>query len=510
MSVNSDTRFGGEHDFVSLRRFEDFVAQVPICSYEELRPYIDEQADTGMPSLTAARPVLYVQTSGTTGEPKRIPLTPETLSHYRKQQRIFACLQHQVSPEAYSGKTFGIAGAAVESRLPSGVPVGSISGHLYACMPRIIRERYIIPPEIFSIEDYDQRYLAMLRLALAEPDITFMAGANPSSFLRLLVILNERRAELLSDIESGRMSGIERLAPDVRKAIEPRLTADPGRARALRGISGELTYANVWPDIRLVTTWTGGSCGIALATLKQRLPANTTVMDLGYLASEMRGTITLGQDFGGGLPMLQHVYFEFIEISAWDAGARETVRLHEIEDGRDYYLIVTTPSGLYRYFMNDIVRAVGRIHATPLLRFVQKGKGVTSITGEKLCESQVIDAVRAAAAIHNIKTIFFMMLADESANAYRLYLEPDQSGRVAADALAAAIERELRTTNLEYDAKRASGRLQSLQVVYVTAGTGDRYKSHCVAAGQREGQFKPIVLQYQRECRFPFESHRTT
>ena len=47
--------------------------------------------------------------------------------------------------------------------------------------------------------------------------------------------------------------------------------------------------------------------------------------------------------------------------------------------------------------MNDIVRVTGRLHATPLLAFVQKGKGVTSLTGEKLYESQVLEAVRRAA-----------------------------------------------------------------------------------------------------------------
>jgi len=507
--ANWSTRFGREHDFASLKNFQDFKTAVPICGYEELRPYIDEQADTGMPSLTAARPVLYAQTSGTTGEPKRIPLTQETLSHYLEQQRMFTCLQYQACPEAYSGAALGIAGAAVESRLPSGVPVGSISGHLYACMPRLIRKRYVVPPEVFSIEDYDQRYLVMLRLALAERDITYMAGANPSSFLRLLVMLNDRRAELLNDLESGRMTGLERLSPAARKAIAPRLTADPDRAHALRQISGDLTYANVWPNIRLVTTWTGGSCGIALASLKQHLPASVTVMDLGYLASEMRGTVTVDPDSSGGLPLLQHVFFEFAETLGWDAGARETLRLHEIDDGKDYYLIVTTASGLYRYFMNDIVRMVGRVHATPLLRFVQKGKGVASMTGEKLYESQVLDAVRVAATQHGVATTFFMLLADEMANTYRLYLELDKPSGIPADDMAATIDRGLCAANLEYDAKRASGRLQPLRVVYVAAGTGDRYKAHCVAAGQREGQFKPVVLQYLRECHFPFDEHRS-
>ena len=64
--------------------------------------------------------------------------------------------------------------------------------------------------------------------------------------------------------------------------------------------------------------------------------------------------------------------------------------------GLDYYIIVTTPSGLYRYFINDVVRVTGFLHAAPLLKFMQKGKGVTNITGEKLYEAQVLAAVSGA------------------------------------------------------------------------------------------------------------------
>ena len=59
----------------------------------------------------------------------------------------------------------------------------------------------------------------------------------------------------------------------------------------------------------------------------------------------------------------------------------------ELRKGVDYYVIVTTAAGLYRYFINDLVQVTGFLHATPLFRFMQKGKGVTNITGEKLYES---------------------------------------------------------------------------------------------------------------------------
>ena len=75
-------------------------------------------------------------------------------------------------------------------------------------------------------------------------------------------------------------------------------------------------------------------------------------------------------------------------------GPRDVLgRSDELEAGQRYYVLITTASGLYRYFMNDLLEVTGFFHRTPLLRFVQKGKGVTNLTGEKLYEAQMIESV---------------------------------------------------------------------------------------------------------------------
>ena len=80
-------------------------------------------------------------------------------------------------------------------------------------------------------------------------------------------------------------------------------------------------------------------------------------------------------------------------------------------------------TGLYRYFMNDLVEVTGFFQKTPLLRFVQKGKGVTNLTGEKLYEAQVIDAVQGELPRCGVTPTFFVMVADDQAMAYRLMVE---------------------------------------------------------------------------------------
>jgi hypothetical protein len=148
--------------------------------------------------------------------------------------------------------------------------------------------------------------------------------------------------------------------------------------------------------------------------------------------------------------------------------------------------------------MNDLLEVTGFHRRTPLLRFLQKGKGVTSLTGEKLYEAQAIEAVRRATAIHGVMSSFYILVADEEGSTYRLFIEVP-GGHRPPPALAATVDHHLGELNIEYHAKRASGRLGPLAVVPLAAGAAEAYKAACVRRGQREGQFKPAVLQYARE-----------
>jgi hypothetical protein len=503
MESNRDTRFGLKYGFADIRDLATFRARVPVHEYETLRPYIDDQRRAGVPALTAEHPLFYAQTSGSTGRPKYIPVTPSMMALQRSEQRLFSYLQFRACPEAFDGRAFGIMGAAVEDRLDTGHAVGSVSGHLYASLPRVVRSRFVVPPEVLSIADYDLKYLVILRLALGMPDVTYLGSPNPSTFARLLAILNEHRERLLDSVAGGSFAPLGRLEPPLRASIAARLRRDAGRARQL-ATYGTLTFANVWPRIRLVTTWTGGSCGIALDAVREALPAEARVMELGYQSTECRGSIALEPECGWGLPPLDHHVFEFVEQSAWDEGRPEFLGLGDLELRKRYYTLFTTAAGLYRYFMNDLVEIGAFFHRTPMLRFVQKGKGVTSLTGEKLYEAQVIEAVRDVSAQNGFAASFFLLVADEERCGYTLFVET--SGNAAFDErpVADAVDKRLSQLNLEYESKRKSGRLQPLSVSRLQPGTAETYKDVCVRAGQREAQFKPAVLQYRKDLKMPF------
>ncbi|MGZ5164247.1 MAG: GH3 family domain-containing protein [Burkholderiales bacterium] len=510
VSANAGTTFGQRHEFGRISSIGDYMQRVPINEYEALRPYIDAEIERNERGLTAEPPERYARTSGTTGRPKDVPLNPTHLRALCDIQATSVAFQYRSCPEAFEGAILVIVSPPSEGLMPNGKPYGSASGMVAGNTPAVVQEKFVLPAAVLTISDSRLKYLTILRLALARPDVTYLGSANPTTLLTLAKLYREYETQLLDDLRTGSFFCTHEIPKDVMRAIRSRLEPYPTRAAALERVRrehGQVRISDLWPKLRLVVTWTCASAGIAVDALRRELGPHTRILELGYVSSEFRGTITLGRQRGMGLPTLDTHFFEFAEREAWDRGERTCLTLDKLRKGVDYYVIVTTPSGLYRYFINDVVRVSGFLHRTPLLQFRQKGKGVSNITGEKLYEAQVLAAVRAIMDEAQCAARFVMMLADEEACCYRLYVEPAPGPKPAASSLAARVDAKLSEINIEYQAKRESGRLGILSAAWLRPDTGDGYKHACVQQGQREGQFKTVAIAYRRDFRFDLESH---
>lgn len=506
LAANRTTTFGAKHRFEAIRTVADYQQAVPVQTYEDLRHHVERQELTGEPELTAEAPVYYNRTSGTSGAPKNIPLTASGLKRLKAHQRLATHIWSKGAP-ILSGKIFMVGGAAVEGHMPGGTAFGSATGKLRENQPRLLRRRYTLPLSVADVEDYESRYVIMAILGLADPAVTSLGTANPSTLIRLLAVMHEHADTILPAVAQGQLPEdlAAQLDPDEHSGLEAR----PDRAAELQRVldtNGQLTYRAIWPRLAGVVTWTGGSCGVAVGNLKPLLPESCAIIEVGWVASEMQGTINVDPASNTCLPVLGDTFFEFAEREAWEAGSREMLPVSELETGHDYYVVVTTPDGLYRYDMNDIVRVTGWVGATPALVFVQKGSGTTSITGEKLHEAQVLDTVPDVLGEHGLMADFFIMLADVDAAAYTLYVETDAASAPAGDGLAAEIDDRLRSMNIEYDSKRGSGRLEAMSLRSLRPGTGAEYRRRQVAAGQRDAQFKYLHVQYRHDCTFDFDA----
>ena len=507
LSKNQDTVFGKEHGFEEIKSYKGFCDAVPVQSYENLREYIEKQEEEKKPYLTAEQPVMYAQTSGTTGDPKFISILKSSISQYRKSQQVFAYAVYASISGVYNGKVLGIRSPAVEGYLDTGTPYGSMSGFIYKSMPGLVRSKFVVPTEIFEIEDYELKYYLIAVFSLVEDNITLMATANPSTILKLGNIIGKQSHGLVHNIKTGTLPKLDKLSVDQKKNIERNFKKNTKRADRLENIlseKGNLTFADIWPNLKAVCTWTGGSCKVLIPSLQKQLLPSTNIIEMGYLSSEFRGSITIDVLKNRGIPALEENFFEFVEEEEWRSETPTFLTLEQIEEGRKYYIFVTTQNGLYRYFINDIVEVNGRCNSTPTIRFTQKGKGVTNITGEKLYENQLVQVIEAVKQEYGLDTDFFLMLADKKRLQYHLYLENEPVEELG---LLRNLEEKLSNLNIEYENKRKSGRLQSLNLKFLKIGAGEAYKKYCIENGQRESQFKVAHLQYKEDCIFDFHQY---
>lgn len=500
---NVNTGFGSRHNFQKIESYDDFRKYVPISDYEYLRPYIIEQATNQQNKALINDEIrMFNQTSGSTAQPKFIPVTERTLRGLKNSQQISLCRQYKLNPQGYKGKVLGIVSPAIERMSEYQIPIGSASGHFYKNMPNLLKRKYIVPHSVFEIKEYHAKYYVILLLALQHKDITYVGTANPTTLLKMSEILNECKDDLLSDLKNRSVSVSESLSEKVKARIRQIHKPSKKRIAELETIfssEGNITFANIWPSISLLTTWTGGSCGVSLNSVLRLFPENTFVIDPGYLASELRGSMTMEPHNQSGVLTFQFNYFEFVERNDWENGQQKFVPLHKLKKLHEYYVFVTTPSGLYRYNMNDVILVKGYYNACPLISFVQKGIGVCNITGEKLYEGQVLQALDQM----KLSLKYVQVLANEATYSYECYMEwagdSTQSKKEISDQLDDLICQQ----NIEYAEKRKSDRLKPIEVKFMRKGAYDKVKEMCVARGQNDSQFKTILLQYKNK--FPFD-----
>lgn len=504
---NEQTVFGKQHHFSEIADYPSYVKNVSVQDYESLRPYIEKQERDRTPELNSVNPILYAQTSGTTGKPKLVPILPHTVEHYQQSQSLVAYANYCACKGVFDGTILAIGSPAVEGRLNTGTPYGAVSGLVYQSMPKMVHRKYVLPSIIFDVEDYKTKYYLISAFAMRSFNVSIIATANPSTVMKILYTINQHKKEIVEDIRTGNLSNPFNTDAKVIQAINKHFHKDESRANELQTLIDDdeaLSFAQLWPNLKALTVWTGGSIGVLLPEIRRQLPKKTSIIELGYLSSELRGSINVAPNKDYCIPTIHENFFEFIAVEDMDKETSNYLLVDELELGKQYFVWITTQEGLYRYFMNDIIEVNGFVNKTPSIKFIQKGKGVVSLTGEKLYEGQVIDAIENLKNTLELKFDFFILFGDEQAQCYKLFLDADC---LNAEKVSECFDEALCVLNIEFKNKRNSERLGQTKVVFVGKNTYEAYKNHCIDNGQREGQFKYMVLQNQKECDFNFSQH---
>ncbi|MDJ0810120.1 MAG: GH3 auxin-responsive promoter family protein, partial [Desulfobacterales bacterium] len=365
---NAGTDYGRRHGFDRIKSVKDYQTQVPVVTYDDIKSDMDRLVSGESNIFTAEAPIMFAQTSGTTGDPKYVPVTPTCKGREHSDvMRTWTFHAKQSHPDIFEGKVVSLVSPAVEGHTPSGLPYGSASGHIYKNMPGIIRNAYAIPYDSFEIEDYGAKYYVIMRIALAS-EVTFLATANPSSILKMCEKANEYGERIIKDIHDGTLDTDLPIESRLRAAVSRKLKPDPARARELEQFrsrrQGDLLPADYWPRLSLIGCWKGGTVGHYL----EKFPGwfypdgerTIPVRDWGFLSSEARCSVPLSDEGSSGVLTIASNFFEFVPVDELEAQRDnpekwDFLTVGQIEDGKDYYIFFTTTGGLYRYDINDVI-----------------------------------------------------------------------------------------------------------------------------------------------------------
>ncbi|MBD3345056.1 MAG: hypothetical protein GF401_08345 [Chitinivibrionales bacterium] len=497
-----NTRFGRDHGFSSLRTIDDYRKAVPFRSYNGLAPYIDRMQQGENDVLFPGKPILYNTTSGTTDKPKLIPVSKYEFDRVLKSLSrawLYKCIHD--NPSIWNGANLSLVGSPVEGTVADGAPCGSISGLTYKNIPGILKSLYSVPYPIMTIEDYMKKYYGLLRFALAK-NITYIISANPSSLLKIHQVVMDNYTDLVKDIRDGTLRDdvVESIGPDDREEALLGLAPMPARAAELEQILKEhgdnLRPGHYWPNLACVNTWTQGNCSLVIPKLDGYYPESTVIREFGYFASEARA-VTLENDWESSLLPCAAYHFEFIPEDERDTLHPSVLNAWEVEKGKRYFITFSTLSGLYRYDINDVVEITGFYNQAPLFKFMYKGQGITSLTGEKLSEEQIIMATKRVSKDLAMPVEFFTMICDENRMIYTLYAEfaasptPENKNRFIG-----AVDRVLTEINPEWKTKRGSERLSLPELNVLPKNSYDLLKEKLRVKNMvRESQYKVSYLR---------------
>lgn len=503
LRLNASSCFSRDHRLDQVRSAADLRARVPITGYDYYRTYIDrlKLGEHGALLGPDNKLLMFSLSSGTTSESKYIPITTQFLRDYRRGWQAWGILTFDQHPQVYNLDIVQLTSDFERYHTPAGIPCGNISGLVVQMQNPIVRAMYCVPPIVSKINDPTAKYYAALRTSLADPYVGMATTANPSTLIHLAKVANAEKESLIRDIADGTLAPQFDIAPEIRRRLKSFTRRDRNRARQLERIidrTGHLYPRDYWPNLRVLAIWCGGSAAAYLPSAR-RFYGEVPVRDHGLHASEGRMTIPVSDGSSAGILEVCTHFFEFIPVSEYGTDNPTLLEAHELQEGGEYYILLTTSSGLYRYDICDVVQCVGFHGTTPVLEFLHKGAHIANVTGEKLSESQVVVAVRECVERLRVELEHYTVspIFGEPPR-YQMFAEhADVGSDRIARRLEADVDASLMRLNCEYEEKRTTGRLGPLQLVTLPEGT---WKSFI---RQRQSKLGGSIEQYKHPCLIP-------
>lgn len=372
LKENKKTEYGQKYDFSNIRSIKEFQKKVPIVDYDDILPYIQRMKD-GEKNILVSKDVIYFATSsGTTSEPKFIPITSRRLDDFKREFFLWGWYVLKDYLKMLTGKTLYFAAGHNNGKTKSGIIYGNISGFHVKNLPWYFKKKMVLNAEVYNIKDPDKRMRTIAIEALKVKNISQLAFTFPIEAIKFFEYINEHREELIKEVKKS----------------------DSYRAKELEKII-DFKPIIIWPNLCLINCIKSGMNLLYLEHLLKIIGKKIDIRDPGVYASEGRVTNGFSNESNTSFISASFNFFEFKEKDK-NGNFGSLVTIDKLSKGKEYSVIITTNEGLYRYDLGDIFRVVGFEGKLPVVEFVGRDKFL-DIAGEHSPEYLLVKGVKDAA-----------------------------------------------------------------------------------------------------------------
>lgn len=496
---NKDTEYGLKYDFANIKSIEEYQAKVPITDYDSYADYIYRMTENGEKNLITAYDIIhYAKSSGTMGNPKRIPVSSlhHAINIKYDYEYLFSLFAEKEGIDWIQYPFLNLTELSI-SILPSGDTYGSISGKIMTGFGDQLSDFITSPIEalIPSIKT-DTRYVHA-RFGLVNPDIRYTVTSFVSLFLESLRYLKNNWELLVDDIEKGTIDESVRMPDEVRESLLGKIEPMPERAAELRKIFeegfDEPVVPKIWPNMLLLIGCGSGGFAHYVEKIKEFTGPDIDFALIGLTASEGLFSLFVELDNPDAILIPDSMFYEFLPVDA-DEDYSKIVTLDKLEVGKDYEVITTNLSGFYRYRMKDIVRCVGMYNNTPMVEFLYRLDQCLCLMGEKVNEENLRAAAYQTEEELGFNLVDFSVYADHHASPMRyvfLMEVEDMPDDVTKKLVHERLNKNFCATDPVLCYKIQRGLLEKAEVYFLQPETYMFYKELMVARGASSSQVKP-------------------
>ena len=420
-----NTVLGKKYDYNSIKNYDTFNERIPVSTYEEFEPFIEQTRQGAQNIFWNSNIKYFAKSSGTTNaKSKFIPVSSEALdnNHYKASKDLLCMyLNNNESSQLFTGKSLRLGGSK-ELYENNNTFFGDLSAILIDNMPMWAEFSSTPSNKTSLMSDWEKKLPAIIKESSLE-NVTSLAGV-PSW---MMVVLNKT-------LEENNKTNILEIWPNLEVYFHGGVSFDPYREQ----------YKNLFPksDFKYYEIYNASEGFFAL---QDRNDSNELLLML---------------DYG--------IFYEFIPMDTFGKEDQKVIALSNVELNKNYALVITTNSGLWRYLIGDTIRF------TSLNPFRIKVTGRTkhhiNVFGEELMVENTDSALAKTCAALNCEildyTVAPIFMDGKEKGAHEWIIEfkkhPDN-----IENFRELLDKNLQQVNSDYEAKRFNNMTLNKLVLHV-------------------------------------------